>query len=228
MKQKILVVEDDRMIRDLVVLYLINAGYDVVAAEDGEQAMEMFLKESPCLIILDLMIPKVSGEAFCRWAHEQDNSDFSIIMLTAKARTEDKIAGLKMGADDYVTKPFSPEELVAHVEAVLRRTGRFCQRITVDGLTLMPRKGEVTLNGKRLNLTKYEYDLLHYFMENPDIVLSREQLLNRLHPYEDSETLERTIDAHIRKLRNKVEDEPARPKRVLTVRGMGYKFAAKE
>src|SRR5699024_4419469 len=141
MKQTILVVEDDKLIRELVSIYLEKAGYDVVEAADGEAAKEVFIREHPCLIILDLMLPKLSGEAFCTWVRQQDRNEVSIIMLTAKSRTEDKINGLKMGADDYVVKPFEPEELLAHVEAVLRRTGQFCQKITHDGLCIKPRKG---------------------------------------------------------------------------------------
>ncbi|SDZ93864.1 two-component system, OmpR family, alkaline phosphatase synthesis response regulator PhoP [Thalassobacillus cyri] len=225
-KQKILVVEDDPMIMDLVAIYLEKAGYDVVKAEDGEKAKDMYYSHDPCLIILDLMLPKVSGEAFCRWVKSQAPREVSIIMLSAKARTEDKIAGLKMGADDYITKPFSPEELVAHVEAVLRRTGQHCQKITFKGLSIKPRKGEVTLNGEPLNLTNYEFNLLYVFMENPNIVLSREHLLNHINPYEENDIFERTIDVHVKKLRRKIEENPAKPERIITVRGMGYKFVA--
>ena len=226
MNEKILVVEDDPMIMNLVTIYLEKAGYEVVTAEDGEKAKDMYFTHAPCLIILDLMLPKVSGEAFCRWVRKQDAREVSIIILSAKARTEDRIAGLKMGADDYLTKPFSPEELVAHVEAVLRRTGQHCQKITYDGLSIMPRKGEVTLNGEQLNLTNYEFNLLYVFMENPNIVLSREHLLNHLNPYDENESFERTIDVHVKKLRKKIEDDPTKPKRLITVRGMGYKFVA--
>ncbi len=131
MKQTILVVEDDKMIRKLIKIYLNKAGYEVVEAEDGEEAKEVFLTEHPCLIILDLMLPKLSGEEFCTWVREQERNEVSIIMLSAKSRTEDKINGLKIGADDYIVKPFEPEELLAHIEAVLRRTGQFCQKISL-------------------------------------------------------------------------------------------------
>ncbi|SHG93337.1 response regulator transcription factor [Ornithinibacillus halophilus] len=224
MKQTILVVEDDKMIRELVTIYLKRSGYEVVEAGDGEIAKEVFLTEHPCLIILDLMLPKVSGEEFCQWVREQERNEVSIIMLSAKARTEDKIKGLKMGADDYIIKPFEPEELVAHVEAVLRRTGQYCQKITYDGLTIKPRKGEVLLYDQSLKLTKHEFNLLYYFMENPNVVISREDLMDQLYPYADKIVLDRTIDAHIKKLRKKIEKDPASPKRIQTVRGMGYKF----
>lgn len=225
MKQTIMVVEDDKMIRELISLYLEKAGYDVIEAADGEEAKQAFLTYHPCLILLDLMLPKMSGEAFCTWVKEQERNEVSIIMVSAKARTNDKINGLKMGADDYITKPFDSDELVAHVEAVLRRTGQFCQKIAYGGLCIKPRKGEVLLFDKQLKLTKHEFNLLYYFMENPNIVLSREDLINQLYPYADKTILDRTIDAHIKKIREKIEDKPSYPRRILTVRGMGYKFA---
>ncbi len=224
MKQKILVVEDDPMIRQLITLYLKNANYDVVEAGDGEEAKQVFKEEQPCLVMLDLMLPNVSGEEVCRWIKDQERNEVSIIMLSAKARTDDKIAGLKMGADDYITKPFSPDEMVAHVEAVLRRTGQFCQKITYRGLCIKPRKGEVWLNDQLISLTKFEFNLLYYFMENPNTVLSRDTLLQQLYPLAEQTIFDRTIDAHIKKLREKIEEDPSTPQRIQTVRGMGYKF----
>ncbi|UOQ94727.1 response regulator transcription factor [Halobacillus shinanisalinarum] len=224
MKQTILVVEDDPLIRELVSIYLKKADYDVVEAADGEAAKDVFLTYHPCLIVLDLMLPKISGEELCKWVREQERNEVSIIMLSAKARTDDKISGLKLGADDYVTKPFDPEELVAHVEAVLRRTGQFCQKIVYEGLCIKPRKGEALLYDQQICLTKHEFNLLYHFMENPNVVLSREDLIRQLYPSADKTVLDRTIDAHIKKLREKIEDHPAVPKRICTVRGMGYKF----
>ncbi|KAB8128991.1 response regulator transcription factor [Gracilibacillus oryzae] len=226
MKQTILVVEDDKMIRELVQIYLQKAGYDVVVAADGEEAKDVFLREHPCLIILDLMLPKLSGEEFCTWVRQQERNEVSIIMLSAKSRTEDKINGLKIGADDYLVKPFDPEELLAHVEAVLRRTGQFCQKITYNGLCIKPRKGEVLLFDNKLVLTKHEFNILYYLMENPNVVISRENLIGKLYPYADKHVSERTIDAHIKKLRKKIEDNPADPNRIITVRGLGYRFVA--
>lgn len=226
MDQTILIVEDDKMIRELVSIYLKKAGYDVVEATDGEEAKEVFLTKHPCMVILDLMLPKLSGEEFCTWVREQERNEVSIIMLSAKARTEDKINGLKIGADDYMVKPFHPEELVAHVEAVLRRTGQFCQKITYNGLCIKPRKGEVLLFDEQLKLTKHEFNLLYYFMENPNVVITRQALLDQLYPYDDKMVLDRTIDAHIKKLRGKIERNPSAPSRIKTVRGMGYTFVA--
>ena len=226
MEQTILVVEDDRMIRELVRIYLEKAGYEVVEAADGEAAKEMFLKRHPCLIVLDLMLPKLSGEEFCKWVRDQERNEVSIIMLSAKSRTEDKINGLRIGADDYIVKPFEPEELLAHIEAVLRRTGQFCQKIVHNGLCIKPRKGEVLLYDQEIKLTKHEFNLLYYFMENPNKVVSREELMDQLYPYAEKSVLDRTIDAHIKKLRRKIETDPTSPKRIITVRGMGYKFVA--
>lgn len=224
MKQTIMVVEDDKMIRNLIHIYLEKNGYDVVEARDGEEAKTLFLEHFPCLIILDLMLPKVSGEAFHNWVREQAFSDVSIIMLSAKARTADKISGLNLGADAYITKPFDPNELIAQMEAVLRRTEQSCQKITYEGLCIMPRKGKVLLYGEDIGLTKYEFNLLYYFMRNPDMVLSREQLIMQIDPNMERDIMDRSIDAHIKKLREKIEVSPSNPKRVQTVRGMGYKF----
>ncbi|MCT2536767.1 response regulator transcription factor [Aquibacillus koreensis] len=224
MKQTILVVEDDEMIRKLISIYLEKAGYEVVEAADGDSAKHLFLTHHPCLIVLDLMLPIISGEDFCKWVREQERNEVSIIMVSAKVRIEDKINGLKIGADGYLTKPFDPDELVAHVEAVLRRTGQFCQKIVYGGLCIKPRKGEVLLYDQVIKLTKHEFLLLYYFMENPNIVITREQLIDQLYPYKDNTVMDRTIDAHIKKIREKIEDQPANPRRICTVRGMGYKF----
>jgi len=224
MEQTILVVEDDKMIRELVGVYLKQSGYSVVEAVDGEDAKKVFMTNHPCMVVLDLMLPKLSGEEFCTWVRKQERNEVSIIMLSAKARTEDKINGLKLGADDYLVKPFHPEELMARVEAVLQRTGQYCQKIAHDGLCIKPRKGEVYLFDKEIQLTKHEFNLLYYFMENPNIVMSRENLIDQLYPYADKLISDRTIDAHIKKLRKKIETNPALPERVITVRGMGYKF----
>ncbi len=163
----------------------------------------MYMQHNPCLIILDLMLPKMSGEEFCEWVKTQEPNETSIIMLSAKAQVHDKIAGLKMGADDYLTKPFEPDELIAHVEAVLRRTGQYCQKIVHNGLCIKPRKGEVLLYNEQVRLTRHEFSLLYFFMQHPDVVHSREQLIEQLYPYAEDTVLDRTIDAHIKKLREK-------------------------
>lgn len=226
MKQTILVVEVNKLIRELISQSLKNAGYDVVEATNGEEAKAVFLSSHPCMVILNLILPTLSGEEFCKWLRKQVRNEVSIIVVSAKTSVEDKIRCLKLGADDYLTIPFLAEELVAHVEAVLRRTGQYCQKIAHDGLCIKPRKGEVLLFNRKLQLTKHEFTLLYHFMENPNVVISREHLMEQLYPYADKLVSERTIDAHIKKLRKKIELDSSSPKRIITVRGMGYKFVA--
>src|SRR5690625_3456514 len=224
MGQTILVVEDDPMIRNLIRSFLEKQKFHVVEADNGYEAKDVFLTYRPCLILLDLMMPIMSGEEFLSWLREEKHDDVAIIMLTAKATTSDKISGLKLGADAYLTKPFDLEELLAQVEAVLRRTGQFCEKITIDGLTIMPRKREVLLFNEKVHLTRHEFDLLYLFMQQPNTVYSREQLVRELYPNDEQTVLDRTIDAHIKKLREKIETDTSNPKRIQTVRGMGYKF----
>jgi DNA-binding response OmpR family regulator len=224
MKQLVLVVEDDEMIRNLIKAYLEKDNYEVLTAAGGEEAKELFEAHAPCLVLLDLMLPKISGEELCTWIRAQEQNETSIIMITAKTSSEQKISGLRMGADDYITKPFSPNELMARIEAVLRRGSMFCQRVAHNGLIIRPRKGEVLLNNEMIPMTKYEFSLLYYFMQNPSIVLSREQLMQQIHPNDESVVMDRTIDAHIKKLREKIEKVPSNPERIQTVRGMGYRF----
>lgn len=224
LKQTILIVEADKKTRDIVKVALEQESYHVVEAVDGEQAEEVFLRHHPCLVILDLILPATCGEELLKWIRLQNNNEVSIIILSAKAQIADKIAGLKMGADAYVTKPFDPGELMAHVEAVLRRTGHYCQKITYNGLSIMPRKGDVVLFNDPIKLTKYEFNLLYCLMKNSNRVFSREELVMQIYPYNEQTVMDRTIDAHIKKLREKIEDIPSKPKRIQTVRGMGYKF----
>ncbi|ARI75778.1 response regulator transcription factor [Halobacillus mangrovi] len=228
MNPKVMIVEDDAKISNLIKLYLERDSYKTLQAYDGIEAQELYLRHAPCLIILDLMLPGISGEEFCLWVKSVETpEDPAVIMLSAKARTQEKINGLKLGADDYMTKPFSPEELMAHVEAVLRRTGRLCQKIAHEGLVIKPRKGEVWLDGEEIELTSYEFNLLYLLVESPGQVFSREQLIDHIHPRSDAEIFPRTIDAHVKKLRRKIEEHPGQPKRIVTVRGMGYKFVGK-
>jgi len=228
LKETILVVEDDKMIRNLITLYLEKNNYNVVIATDGEMAKDVYENEHPCLIILDLMLPKLSGEEVSYWIREiKSDNEIAILMLTAKTKIKDKIEGLNIGADSYLTKPFDPDELIAQVKALLRRTNQHCEQISYDGLTLKPRKGEVFLSSHPINLTKHEFELLQYMMQNPNLVFSRTELVNKLYPYYEQDILDRTIDAHIKKIREKIEVIPAKPKRIKTVRGMGYKFVTK-
>ncbi|MBF4499821.1 response regulator transcription factor [Savagea sp. SN6] len=224
MKETVLVVEDDAMIRNLLKIYLEKEQYDVVEAVDGKEAQEKYERDQPCVIILDRMMPRMSGEEFCKWLRHEKKSDATVIMLSAKAQTDDRIEGLDIGADNYVTKPFEPSEIVAYVKAGIRRSGSTCKKIASDELVLHPNRREVILRGKDVQLTKHEFDLLYCFMKNPQIVMTREQLIEQMYPYDERDVLDRTIDAHIKKLREKIEDIPSQPKRIVTVRGMGYKF----
>ncbi|RXT07934.1 response regulator [Ammoniphilus sp. CFH 90114] len=223
--KSILIVEDDYKIRKLIKLYLEKEGYEVFEAVDGEEALQTFNELDPCFIILDLMLPKVSGEEVCQNLRSEYKAEVPIIMLTAKVDEEEKIKGLKMGADDYVTKPFSPAELVARVESVLRRTGHRCSKITYRGITVKPLRGEVHYRGKPIALTQHEYKLLYFFMRHPNQILTREQLLDELYPNQEKIVIERTIDVHVGKLREKVKYD-GEQELIETVRGMGYRFAA--
>lgn len=224
MNQKILIVDDDALFRKVLSDKLTEANYDVTSVSTAEEAMEVYLNDYPCMILLDLILPRMSGEQFCKWVRDQNRQDVSIIAISSKKLVEDKINVLKLGADDYLTKPIRFDELFAHMEAVLRRTGLFCQKIIHNGLCIKPRKGSVLLNGKIIELTKHEFLLLYYFMENPNIILTREDLMDHLYPYVEKDILDRTIDAHIKKLRKKIEEDPKNPKRIITVRGLGYKY----
>ena len=225
----ILVVDDERKIRDLVRSYLEHEGYSVLVADGGERALEVADRVGPDLIVLDLMLPDLAGEEVARTL--RSHSDVPIIMLTAKVAEEERINGLRVGADDYLIKPFSPRELVARVEAVLRRsrsgsattdTASFDdRRLVIDRASR-----EVRLDGADVDLTRSEFDLLFALTSHPGRVFSRYELVSKVQGY-DFEGYERTIDQHVKNLRRKLGDDPRHPTYVLTVTGVGYKFGAK-
>jgi DNA-binding response OmpR family regulator len=221
--KSILVVEDDAKIRKLIRIFLEKEGYEVFEAEDGEEGKRLFKECDPCFAILDLMLPKIQGEELCTWIREEEKSDIGIIMVTAKTSESDRIAGLKTGADDYVTKPFSPSELVARVETVLRRTSDRCQKLSRNGLVLKAKKGEVTYKGNPIELTAFEFRILHLLMKHPGQIISRQQILDTLYELHEKVVSERTIDVHIRHLRQKLQACTSM-NFIETVRGMGYKF----
>ncbi len=220
----ILIVEDEQPILDLMKHYLQHAGYEVWGVNDGKTARRLFEERDPCFIILDLMLPGESGESLCRWIRTEQKSDVPLIMVTAKVSEQDRIQGLAMGADDYMTKPFSPKELVARVETVLRRTENRCSKISFHGITLKPMKRQVKVSGKLVNLTNHEFELLYLLMRHPNQILSREQILDTLYPNQEKIVIERTVDVHIGKLREKLGKDKEHV--IETVRGVGYKFAA--
>ena len=220
----VLVIDDERKIREVVGGYLAREGYSVLYSETGEAGLQAALREHPDLIVLDLKLPDVPGEEIARAV--RDVSDVPIIMLTAKSSEADRIAGLGLGADDYLVKPFSMRELAARVAAVLRRSKSIRDAVSFDGSRLVIDRGarEVRLHGLPLALTRTEYDLLVALAANAPRALSREQLLAAVRGYE-AEASERTVDAHIKNLRHKLGDDPREPTFVLTVAGIGYRFA---
>lgn len=222
----ILIVEDDRKIRQLIKIYLEKAGFEVLEAADGNEGQRMFETHDPCFVILDLMLPELAGEALCQWIRGELKSDVPIIMLTAKVDEHERIKGLQLGADDYVTKPFSPQELVVRVETVLRRTAHRCSKISYKGLTMKPLRGEAKYNGELLSLTQHEFRLLHYLMKHPNQIVTREQILEELYPNDEKFVIKRTVDVHVSKLREKFKKMDGSPEFIETVRGMGYRFDA--
>ena len=230
--QKILVVEDEPDIRKLIQYNLVQERFRVLEAEDGEQALKIVQRDKPNLLILDLMLPGLSGIELCRILRDRsETARLPILMLTAKAGEADRVLGLEMGADDYLTKPFSPRELVARVRAILRRAERGSETETLPaydrgGLQIDFTTYEVFARGKSIKLTLKEFELLRFLVQNPNRVLSRDQLLDRVWGGETFVT-PRTVDVHIRRLRKAIEKEDSNPKWILTLRGVGYKFDEK-
>jgi DNA-binding response OmpR family regulator len=223
----VLVVDDERKIRDLVRSYLEREGYAVLVADTGERALETLERAHPDLLVLDLMLPDLSGEEVARSV--RDHSNLPIIMLTAKAGEDDRVAGLRLGADDYLVKPFSPRELVARVEAVLRRSaepGAAATSFDAGSLVIDREAREVRLRGQPVELTRSEFDLLHSLAAHPGRVFSRFELVTRVQGY-DYDGYERTIDAHVKNLRRKLAEDPRRPRYVVTVTGVGYKLGVR-
>ncbi len=224
-EQKILVVEDEPSIGEVVSLYLKRAGYGVTLVGDGHAALDAFKQTSPDLVIVDVMLPKMDGYELTRRLRAW--SDVPIIMLTARKEESDRIAGLDMGADDYVVKPFSPQELVSRVKAVLRRTHGTVQEsyeetLDFNGMLIDPRTRLVTMDGKEKSLTAKEFELLWLLARHPRQVFTRDQLLERVW---DTEYVDpSTVTVHIRRLREKIESDPSKPRHVMTVWGVGYKF----
>lgn len=225
--RKVLVVDDDAKTVELVKLYLNRDGYRVLVAYDGNEALHLAHESRPDLVVLDLMLPGIDGLEVCRRLRKE--SDVPIIMLTARATDEDKLTGLGLGADDYVTKPFSPRELAARVRAVLRRLPgeRGPVEIKRGELTLNFLKQEVTVAGKPVNLTPVEFKLLGVLIKEPGRVFSRAELIERALGY-DYKGFDRTIDVHILNLRRKIEADPKHPKYIKTAYGAGYKFSEVE
>ena len=225
--KNILVVEDESSIAEVVSLYLKRAGFGVQVAVDGKQAMTLFERATPDFVILDLMLPEVDGLSLTRWL--RDRSNVPIIMLTARREEIDRIAGLEMGADDYVVKPFSPQELVSRVRAVMRRLGREQdageaeRALSFGNLSIDPKSRVVMVNESPIELTAREFDMLHLLARHPRQVFTREQLLERV--WGGAQYIDPgTVTVHVRRLREKIEADASKPARLLTVWGVGYKF----
>ena len=227
-QQSILVVEDEPSLAEVVSLYLKRPGFQVQTASDGRQAMNILEKQIPDFVILDLMLPEVDGLSLTRWL--RDRSDVPIIMVTARRAEIDRIAGLELGADDYVVKPFSPQELVSRVRAVLRRSGReqagaeSDRALSFETITIDPLTRVVTVKESQIELTAKEFDMLYVLARHPKQVFTRDQLLERV--WETEYIDPSTVTVHMRRLREKIESDPSKPKHVMTVWGVGYKFEA--
>jgi two-component system alkaline phosphatase synthesis response regulator PhoP len=222
-KQRILVVDDEPAILELVSFNLKKDGYEVVTAADGKSALEMFMKEKPDLVVLDLMIPEPDGYEVCKRIRAQ--SAVPVIMLTARGEEQDRIRGLDLGADDYVVKPFSPRELLARVRAVLRRSPVMQEddRLVAGDLVIDSERHQVTIAGEPVELTPKEFDLLKMLAENAGKALERDLLLEEVWGYAFAGAT-RTLDVHIRRLRQKINDDPQNPRYIETVHGIGYRF----
>lgn len=222
--KKILVVDDEANVRQLVKSYLEKDGYQVLEAADGATALQLARREHPDLVVLDLMLPEIDGMEVCRILRAE--SDVFILMLTARTEEADKLIGLGIGADDYLTKPFSPRELMARIKAILRRGGTEApgSRVYRAGLVEVDTdRHEAKVEGRLLDLTSKEFEILAELAANPGIVYSREKLLENVWGYEYFGDA-RVVDVHVAKLRKKLEADPAQPRHLVTVRGVGYKL----
>ncbi len=220
---RVLVVDDEPMVREVLERYLRKEGFDVSTAEDGPEALATFASDEPDLVLLDLMLPQIDGyEVFRRM---RATAETPVIMLTARGEETDRVVGLELGADDYVTKPFSPREVVARVRAVLRRTGQpaVAGRLDFGDLQIDTDRREVRLAESSIHLTRKEFDLLAYLAARPGVTFTRSQLLEDLWDWAwDGDTA--TVTVHIRRLREKIEADPSQPERLITVWGVGYRF----
>jgi DNA-binding response OmpR family regulator len=229
--KKILIIEDEAKIAAALRAYLENAGFEVNVAYDGKEGLETFGETAPDLVVLDLMLPKLPGETVCREIRAV--SRVPIVMLTAKSGEDDKLSGFSLGADDYVTKPFSPRELVARIQSILRRCGEgispFFRSMSWNGgdLEIELESHAVRKKGVDVSLTSSEFKILAALVKYPGRVFTRDELIDSALGA-DFDGYERTVDSHVKNLRGKIEDDTANPRYILTVRGAGYKFGAKK
>ncbi|MBA2641564.1 MAG: response regulator transcription factor [Actinobacteria bacterium] len=221
----VLVVDDEAIVREVIVKYLAREGYTTLEADDGDRARSLLQTQSPDLVVLDVMLPGTDGLELCRWI--RGRSELPVILLTARGEEADRIVGLELGADDYVTKPFSPRELAARVRTVLRRASQPSsspERLSFEGLELDAATRDVRKDGVVLKLTAKEFDLLWFLASHPRKVFSRDQLMARVWGYEAALDTG-TVTVHVRRLRGKIEDDPSSPVHLQTVWGVGYRLA---
>ncbi|HEV8461893.1 MAG TPA: response regulator transcription factor [Gaiellaceae bacterium] len=220
----VLVVDDEAIVRDVVVRYLQRDGFDTLEAGDGDVARGVIERGQVDLVVLDVMLPGTDGLALCRWIRQE--GDLPVIMLTARGEPADRLVGLELGADDYLTKPFSPRELAIRVRNVLKRSRPqqvVAETLEFEGLVIDGTTREVTVGGLPVRLTALEFDLLYFLASNPRQVFSRTQLMDRVWGYEAALDTG-TVTVHIRRLRSKIEADPAAPRRIETLWGVGYRF----
>jgi DNA-binding response OmpR family regulator len=222
--QTVLVVDDEPIVRDVVVRYLERDGFETVTAPDGDEARRLIAEREPSLVVLDVMLPGTDGLSLCRWIRGRSN--LPVILLTARGEEADRIVGLELGADDYVTKPFSPRELAARVRSVLRRSNGSThtrETVTFGEIELDGGSREIRRAGSLVQLTAKEFELLWFLASHPRHVFSRDQLMARVWGYESAVDTG-TVTVHIRRLREKIETDPSRPRHLQTVWGVGYRL----
>jgi len=225
----VLIIEDEKKTASLVALYLEREGFQTIIAHDGQKGLQMAEHHEPVFVILDLMLPKMDGWDVCRELRRR--SDVPVLMLTARGEEIDRVSGLTMGADDYMVKPFSPRELTARVKAILRRTGQTARygrekdTLVHENMVLDLTKRRLTIDRHPVPLTPHEYALLKALISSPGKAFTRDELLDRIYPAGDATVIDRVVDVHIGKLRQKIEKDPSHPRYILTARGIGYRFA---
>lgn len=220
----ILIIDSNNENRAVIRFHLSRQGFEILEATNGQSAREMYLKYDPCFVLLETSLPDMGGLEVCSWMRHELDSNVPIIILSSNNTDQDRIEGLKQGADDYIGKPYNLEELAVRIETVLRRTANRCSKLSYKGLTIKPLKGIVKFQDEVLELTHFEYRLLYLFMTHPDQIFSREQIINSIYKKNEKVINERTVDVHIKHLREKIAEYTDYPF-IVTLRGIGYKFS---
>uniref|UniRef100_A0A942YDG0 Response regulator transcription factor n=1 Tax=Neobacillus citreus TaxID=2833578 RepID=A0A942YDG0_9BACI len=220
----ILIIDSNSENRAVLRFHLTRQGFEILEAVDGQTAREIYLKHDPCFVLLETSLPDMDGLEVCSWMRYELDSNVPIIIVSSNNTDQDRIEGLKQGADDYIGKPYNIEELSVRIETVLRRTANRCSKLSYKGLTIKPLKGVVKFHDEVLDLTHFEYRLLYLFMTHPDQIFSREQIINTVYKKNEKVINERTVDVHIKNLREKIAEYTDYPF-IVTLRGIGYKFA---